>query len=130
MAEHLRVVPTIGGGQFTPTPPGGGDGMDTENRLTKLETKLDTLLPMLATKSDIEATNGKIEAAKSSTVMWIAGIGFAIVATLTSVIFFVGRSNAPTSQQAPIIIYPQQSPAAQQSNLPAPQSPPNSKRGQ
>ena len=90
--------------------------MDTDNRLTKLETKLDTLLPMLATKSDIEATNGKIEAAKSSTVMWIAGIGFAIVATLTSVVFFVGCANTPTPQQAPIIIYAQQPPAVQQPN--------------
>ena len=106
-------------------PPSGGGGMDSIERLTKLETKLETLLLLLATKGDIEA-------AKSSIVMWLAGVIAASTAILIAVLAFMLNRALPIQnnpQQQPLIIYPQQSPAVQQPSLPAPQSPPDSKRG-
>jgi hypothetical protein len=92
---------------------GGGppyDG-DMEHRLTALETKIETILPTLATKADVAD-------AKSNIVQWVAGIGFAIVAIIVSVMaFMLNRALPPQSAAAPgtppiVINVPAQQPAA------------------
>lgn len=96
-----------------------------EARLTKLETRLDTILPTLATKGDVSE-------AKADIIKWLAGAAFAITAIIVSVLaFMLNRAVPPqsTAQSAPIVIYPQQMPYAQQPSQPAAQSPQDSKRG-
>jgi hypothetical protein len=84
--------------------------MDT--RLTALETRLDTILPTLATKGDVSE-------AKASIVMWVAGIGFAITAVILSVMTFMFNRAMPIQgQPTPIIVYP-----APPVSPPAPQPP-------
>lgn len=123
MAEHIKLATSDGGGQYTPRPPGGGDGMDTDNRLTKLETKLDTLLPLLATKGDVAESTAKL-------VMWIAGAVIGAVAIIVSVMAFMLNRAVPVQSaqpNAPIVIYPQSAPLPV--IPPAPQSPPVTKPG-
>ena len=91
-------------------------------RLSKLETRLDTILPTLATKGDVSE-------AKAGTIMWLSGIIFAAMTVIISVMaFMLNRAvpSQPTTQPTPIIIYPQAMP--QQANPPVAQSPPESKR--
>jgi hypothetical protein len=82
--------------------------MDT--RVTKLETKLDTILPMLATKADVSD-------AKADIIKWLAGVAFAIVAILVSVLaFMLNRAVPPPAamqQPAPVVVYPQPQQAPQ-----------------
>jgi hypothetical protein len=52
-----------------------------ENRLTVLETRLDTILPTLATKGDVSE-------AKASLVMWLASIVAASTAVVIAVLLF------------------------------------------
>jgi hypothetical protein len=84
------------------------------------ETRMDTVLPTLATKADVAE-------AKATIVMWLAGVIAAATAIIITVLaFMLNRAVPPqaTTQAAPpIIIYPQQ-----QSNSQEPQSPPASKR--
>lgn len=90
-----------------------------ETRLTKLETKIETILPTLATKGDVSE-------AKASLTMWLAAIVIASTAIIITVLAFLINRVAPiqpVSPSAPVIIYPQQS------IPPASQSPPSSKRG-
>ena len=78
--------------------------MDT--RLTKLETRMDTILPTLATKGDVSE-------AKSDIIKWLAGVAFAITAIIVSVLAFMLNRAVPQQsavQPAPIVIYPQQQP--------------------
>jgi hypothetical protein len=97
-------------------PPYTDDGLGI--RLTVLETRIETVLPTLATKGDVSE-------AKASIVMWAAGVVAASTAIIITVLaFLINRVSPPQSaQQAPIVVYPQQS-------QPMPQSPPASKRGQ
>jgi hypothetical protein len=99
---------------------GGGSGSNdgTETRIARIE----AVLPMLATKGDVSE-------AKSSIVMWVAGIGFAITAIIVSVMTFMLNRAIPVqtqsaTQPSPIIIYP-----APPITPPAAQSPQGSKRG-
>jgi hypothetical protein len=96
-----------------------------EARLTKLETRLDTILPTLATKGDVSE-------AKSHITMWLSGVILAATAIIITVLAFMLNRAVPiqpSAQSAPIIIYPQQAPAPQQASPPASQSPQDSKRG-
>jgi len=52
-----------------------------ENRPTVLETRLDTILPTLATKGDVSE-------AKASLVMWLASIVAASTAIVIAVLLF------------------------------------------
>jgi hypothetical protein len=52
-----------------------------ENRLTVLETRLDTILPTLATKSDVSDV-------KASLVMWLGSIVAASTAVVIAVLLF------------------------------------------
>jgi hypothetical protein len=109
------IRPLRPGGTGGPPPTGEGDAIE---RLAKLETRIDAVFPMLATKGDVSE-------AKSDIIKWLAGIAFAIVAIIISVLAFMLNRAVPLqppTQPAPIIIYPQQA------NPPALQSPPASKR--
>jgi hypothetical protein len=89
------------------TPPRGpvdsprvsGDDDNMNSRLTALETRLDTVLPTLATKADIASIESKI-------VKWVAGIGIATVTVIISVLSFLFSriDHEPPPQQPPIII--------------------------
>ena len=79
--------------------------------------KIEAVLPMLATKADISD-------AKYDIVKWLSAIILAVAAIGISVLLFaLNRVSPPQppTQQAPIVIYPQ--------NQPAPQSPPTTKHG-
>lgn len=105
----------------TTQPPGGGDGMD-DTRLTRLETKLETILPTLATKADISD-------AKYDLVKWLSAIILTVAAIGISVLLFaLSRISQPQSAipQAPIVVYPA---PPQVASPPVPQSPPATKGG-
>jgi hypothetical protein len=71
-----------------------------EHRMTALETRLDTVLPTLATKADLAKGT-------SDLVKWIVGIGIAGVAIILSVLTFymnAAKAPAPAVQSAPNII--------------------------
>ena len=101
------------------TPSGPTDGDELETRLTRLETRIDTLLPTFATKGDVSD-------AKSDIIKWLAGIAFAIVTIIIAVMAFMFNRAIPPQQMAPIVIYSQ---PAQQSSPLTSQSPPASTRG-
>lgn len=107
-------------------PPSDGSGTGLNDRLTKLETRLETILPTLATKGDVAE-------AKASTVMWLAGVIAASTALIIAVLaFMLNRAvpvSAPTQPQTPIVIYAQQPPALQPQSSSAPQAGSESKRG-
>jgi len=93
-------------------------------RLTKLETRIDTILPTLATKGDVSE-------AKADIIKWLAGAAFAITAIIVSVLaFMLNRAVPPqsTTQSAPIVVYPQQMPYVQQPSPTSSQPPQDSKR--
>jgi hypothetical protein len=89
--------------------------MDSDGRLTRLETRIETILPTLATKGDMEEV-------KSSLVMWLSTVILAASAIVVGILLFaINRASPPQqpTQQAPIVVYPQ----------PAPQSSQDPKRG-
>lgn len=84
---------------------------DMNPRLTALETRLDTILPTLATKADIANTMTAILDAKTSIVMWMVLVTVSVAALTTGVMMFVINRALPV-QPAPapqVIIVPQQS---------------------
>lgn len=99
----------------SPEPP-DNDGM--EHRVTALETRLDTILPTLSTKGDVEAVRADIS-------RWMLATLLTIIATMLAAIFgvaqvFKGQQTPPApSHQAPIII----NIPAQQQSAPAPEAP-------
>ena len=82
------------------------DGM--EHRVTTLETRLDTILPTLATKADMAELKTEIHKNSADIIKWVVGTGFAGFAAFIVVITFVlnnaspKQANLPNSQ--PIII--------------------------
>jgi len=112
-AERLRAVAAQQTRSDSLDQGGGGPHDPTmEHRLTALETRIDTILPTLATKADVSD-------AKSSIVMWLSGTVFAAAAITIAVLLFalnrIGPSIGPTSQ--PIVI---QLPAGSSAAVPAP----------
>jgi hypothetical protein len=59
-----------------------------ENRLTVLETRLDTILPTLATKADVSE-------ARASLVMWLSSIVAASTTIVIAVLLFAIHRAAP-----------------------------------
>lgn len=99
---------------------GGGGGNVDADRLTKLETKIETILPTLATKGDVSE-------AKASIVIWASAfIAASTVIVITVVLNAINNKppQAATQQQTPVYVYPQP-----QANPTAPQSPPATKPG-
>jgi hypothetical protein len=75
-----------------------------EHRLTALETRLDTVLPTLATKADVEGVRADISRWMLATVVTIIGTMLAAIFGLSQVF-----KGAQSGAQQPIII-----------NIPAP----------
>ena len=63
--------------------------VEIEHRLTALETRLDVILPILATKADIGEVKATIAESKSSLLVWGITTVVAVVAILVSVMFFL-----------------------------------------
>jgi len=85
-----------------------------ETRPTKLETRLDSILPSLATKSDVSAIK-----------VWIVATGFVITGlniTVVSIVINAKMAPPPSApqSQAPVIVYPPQPISA---GAPVPPSP-------
>ena len=73
-----------------------------ELRFAALETRIDTILPTLATKADVAE-------AKANLVMWLASIVAASTAIVIAVLLFAIRISLPQAleqRSAPVIIYP------------------------
>lgn len=89
---------------------GGGPPYDggMEHRVTALETRLDTVLPTLATKADLAELKSEVHKGFGEMVKWIVGTGFVGLAALITIMSFVLNNAtpkaAPPVQQAPIII--------------------------
>ncbi|WIG56151.1 MAG: hypothetical protein OJF61_001939 [Rhodanobacteraceae bacterium] len=99
-------APLAGGGD----PPHDG-GM--EHRVTALETRLDTILPTLATKTDIEGVRSDINRWTLGTVLTIIGV---VVAAVIGLNTLWKSAAAPQQSVAPVVIqipaYPAQPPKA------------------
>lgn len=82
------------------------DGM--EHRITALETRLDTILPTLATKADVAELKTDVHKNSADIIKWVVGTGFAGFAAFIVVITFVLNNAIPKSTPAaplqPIII--------------------------
>ena len=81
---------------MTQPPPPPFD-IETEHRLTALETRLDVILPTLATKADIAEVKAAIAESKSSLLVWGLTTAVAVVAILVSVMFFLAAESQLTS---------------------------------
>ena len=71
-----------------PAPP---SEVDREHRLTALETRLDVMLPTLATKVDIAELKATLAETKSSLLIWGLTTAVAVVAILVSLMLFLAR---------------------------------------
>jgi hypothetical protein len=97
----------------TPVAAGGNppyDG-DMEHRLTALETRLDTILPTLATKADIGEIRADLHKMNIEIKSWTLTTVLTIVGTMLAAIFGISQISkavvAPatsTIQPAPIVI--------------------------
>lgn len=110
----------VGGGG----PPHNGD---MEKRLTKLETQFETVIPTLATKSDLGDVRSEISALKvdmhkgfADMIKWIIGTAIVMAGAGITIMTFVlnnaAPKSAPPTQPPPVII-----------NIPAPPQPAQSK---
>lgn len=97
----------------TPVAIGGSppyDG-DMERRLTALETRLDTILPTLATKADIGEIRADLHKMNAEIKSWTLATVLTIVGTMLATIFGISqisKAGAPpatsTTQPVPIVI--------------------------
>ena len=83
---------------------------DFNLRLAVLETRIDTILPTLATKADIgemKAAIGDTKVAiadtKSAIITWLTASLVAVVAIFLSALFFVAGRIAPVGATAPYV---------------------------
>lgn len=110
-------------GPWTPKLPSDGDGEPPDNggmehRVTALETRLDAVLPTLATKGDIGELRAEFKGWTLTTALTLVGT---MVAGFIGVATIVLRQPVPPAQtQQPIII---NVPAPQQGTAPAPALP-------
>ena len=103
----MAQIPGTGG-----VPP---QDVETEHRLTALETRLDAILPMLATKVDIAEVKAVIAESKSSLLIWGITTAVAIVAILVSLLLFLAQElqaapsdsgSQPVVRQLPTVSAP------------------------
>lgn len=103
-----------------PQPPDNGD---MNARVTALETRLDTILPTLASKADVAELRADVAKGQSDThkgfsdmVKWMVGVAFTGIAVVISAVTFLFAQAKPQQQAAqatpPIIINVPQAPAA------------------
>jgi hypothetical protein len=113
-----KVVGQIG--QRTPVDNGGEPPDDgrMEHRITALETRLDTILPTLATKADIGEIRADLHKVSSEIKGWTLATMITIIGTMLAAIFGISQifknaiPGAPAAAPAPIVIYAQPGPAA------------------
>lgn len=93
--------------------------VETRDRLTRIETKLDAT----ATKSDLADLKSEMHKGFSDMLKWIVGTGFVGMAAMVTVMAFVLNNAVPKAapqSQVPIIInVPAAAPAATLNMLPA-----------
>jgi len=76
--------------------------LETERRLTALETRLDVILPTLATKADIAEVKAAIAGTKASLLVWGITTAVAVVAILASLLLFLAQQleTTPSDESA------------------------------
>lgn len=102
--KDTTSTPVAGGGN----PPYDGD---MEHRLTALETRLDTILPTLATKADIGQIRADLHKMNAEIKSWTLATVLTIVGTMVASMFGISQAlkaavpsaTSPTPQ-APLII--------------------------
>jgi hypothetical protein len=89
-------------------PPGGGDDGGMEHRITALETRLDTILPTLATKADMADLRTEVHKGFADNLKWTVGamLGLAVLSLsiMTFVVNQVSQKAQASTQPAPIVI--------------------------
>jgi hypothetical protein len=76
-----------------------------EHRVTALETRLDTILPTLATKADMGELRADFERGQKENRAWMLATVLALFLGILSVGSFLrDGSKAPTPTSAPVII--------------------------
>ncbi len=102
-SDNVRLIRRDGGRGGLDGKGGGGDDGRMESRVTALETRLDTVLPTLATKADVVTMESRL-------VRWMAGIGIATVTVMISVLSFlysrIDTKPAPAAPPPIIITIP------------------------
>lgn len=96
----------------TPVAVGGKPPYDgsMEHRLTALETRLDTILPTLATKADIGEIRADLHKMNAEIKSWTLATMLTIVGTMLAAIFGISQifkttvQTIPATQPAPIVI--------------------------
>lgn len=101
-------------GRRRPPVDSGGEPPDDgrmEQRLTALETRFDTILPTLATKTDIESVKTEILRSTGETHKWMLGTVIGLFLGFGGLFLAMSNSLKPASSSSPpLIIYA--SPAA------------------
>ena len=101
-------------GQGVDNGSGGGDDGNMEHRLTALETRLDTILPTLATKADIGDIRADVHKISSDISRWTLATMVTIVGTMVAALIGINQINKPSTVTAqpsqPIVIYAQPAP--------------------
>lgn len=122
MGEPIPIKPDM-----TVGVDGGGDPPDSrgvEHRLTALETRLDTVLPTLATRADLGDIKVGIEGVRSDLRAWMLATVLTVIATVVGAI--VGMATlwkSPVQQPTTTPIVIQLPPSGQPSAAPAPAQP-------
>lgn len=89
---------------------GGGPPYDgaMEARISVLESRLDTVLPTLATKADVAGLRSEISGGNSDMIKWIVGTAVGGIAVFVTVMTFVLNNAVPKvanqAPQQPVII--------------------------
>ncbi len=85
----------VGGGK----PPDNGDSM--EHRMTALETRFDTLLPTLATKTDIAEVKVEIKAVAIETHKWMIATVIGLFVGFGGLFLAMSNALKPSVQAIP-----------------------------
>lgn len=100
-------------------PPGGGDNGGMDARLTALETRLDAVLPTLATKTDVAEVRVDIQRSVNETHKWMIATVIGLFLGFGGL--FLAMSNAlkpstnhSSAAQPPVIINVPAAPSAAQ----------------
>lgn len=97
--SRARGRPPIDRGREPP------DDGDMNERLTALESRIDTILPTLATKADIAEVRTEIAESAANIIKWIVGTALGIsVAAITIMTFVLNNATPKQAPQQPTVI--------------------------